>query len=64
MTIHKRRGSGYGLYRLGIGVGLIGLVLVVVLGASGRLTIDWTRTVLSVGAALAVLAVIALISRR
>lgn len=64
MTIHRRRGSGYGHYWLGIALGLCGVVAVVVLASSGRLAFDGARSVASVGAVAAVLAVSWAVTRR
>ena len=48
MTIHKRRGSGYAHYWLAIAFGLVGVVAVIVLATSDRLSLNGSRAVLSI----------------
>jgi hypothetical protein len=64
VTIHKRRGSGYGLYWTGIALGLVGVVAVIVLAASDRLAFDGSRAVLSIIAVVVVLGVLRVVTSR
>jgi hypothetical protein len=66
MTIHARKGRSMGWNYAGIGVIVLGLVVAVAVMASGRFEVEFrgVRALMSIAAAGAVLAIVALLVRR